>query len=58
MELSADGTNVMSHQGNLAAEVAVEPGECEILHHLMVVDADKAFKYPGYSLSWRWESAD
>ena len=45
----------MSHRGGLNSEVAVEPGETEIVHHLMVVDSEKPYRYPGYSLAWRWE---
>jgi hypothetical protein len=47
----------MSHQGTMNSEIAVEPGETEIVHHLMIVDVTQPYRYPGYSLAWRWEAA-
>ena len=47
----------MSHQGRMNAEVVVEPGETEIVHHLMIVDVNQPYRYPGYSLAWKWEAA-
>jgi hypothetical protein len=41
----------------MSAEVVVEPNETEIVHHLMIVDVSKPYRYPGYSLAWRWEVA-
>ncbi len=40
------------------AEVVVEPGETEIVHHLMIVDVTQPYRYPqaGYSLAWKWEA--
>ena len=47
----------MSHKGRMNTEVVVEPGEVEVAHHLMIVDATQPYRYPGYSLAWRWEAA-
>lgn len=46
----------MSHRGVLSAEVPVDPDQTEVIHHLMVIDPDQPYKYPGYTLAWRWEA--
>ena len=49
----SSGVNVSSHRGCLAHTVTIAPGEAEIMHHILPMDAMKGWQ-SGYSATVVW----
>jgi hypothetical protein len=47
------GKNIVSHRNSLVHEVIVQPGHCEVLHHIMP-DSNNIGWQSGFSASYDW----
>ena len=49
----SSGVNVAYHRGNLAHTGTIQPGEAQVMHHIMPLDAMKGWQ-SGYSATVVW----